>query len=169
MQTKNDAMLHLPQKRKASKWRGYTNPPPLTFGKTPPPRNLHKVIHKVAPPLSNKHRRRNEGPRKLHIPGGRTIYWFNDLTVELNPRYGLRQVKLVKYYTRPHPPIKEGATAAVHWAGEYNRRPKELTARSTPTPSSKAVSDTLHALTQKMHRMTLNGARGDRSAQVRSS
>ncbi len=42
-------LLHPPQKRKGTKWRGYQNPPPLTFRKTPPPGpGMHKIIHQCA-------------------------------------------------------------------------------------------------------------------------
>ncbi len=40
-------LLHPPLKRKATKWRGCQNPPPITFAKSPPPNSgIHKLIHK---------------------------------------------------------------------------------------------------------------------------
>ncbi len=44
-----ETLLHPPLKRKGSKWRGYQNPPPLTFQKSPPPGpGLHKIVHRCA-------------------------------------------------------------------------------------------------------------------------
>ncbi len=72
--SESGTLLRPPLKRKATGWRGYSKPPPLTFEMLPIPLNIHKIIHKVSPFILNKHRKRNTGPRKLHVPGARTLY-----------------------------------------------------------------------------------------------
>ncbi len=153
-------LLHPPLKRGATRWRGYSNPPPLTFETVPPPRNLHKLIHRVAPSISNRHRYRNMGPRKLHVPRGGAPYWFNDIKVKLNVKDGIRTVELTRYHMKPYPLTRE-SSGMIYTGGEYRRKPEDSTARSVPAPSPKTVLVALHELTQEMQRMTLGKTGSD--------